>query len=182
MNTKAYVILFSLFLAACGGGGSDSGVKESSEVAGAGGAGGEAGAGGAGGEAGAGGAGGEVAAAPSYETHSTNISGVWLGVDSFCLLGFLCGDLELTVVQAVSDSAESPVQALTGSFLHNGNVGSITGTKEGDEWNITFEMSADFYVTINQTLSSANESSGLFTLINRDTGVATDAGTASLSR
>jgi hypothetical protein len=35
MNTKAYVILFSLFLAACGGGGSDSGVTvEVAEVAG----------------------------------------------------------------------------------------------------------------------------------------------------
>jgi hypothetical protein len=34
MNTKAYVILFSLFLAACGGGGSDSGVTvEVAEVA-----------------------------------------------------------------------------------------------------------------------------------------------------
>jgi hypothetical protein len=148
MNTKAYVILFSLFLAACGGGGSDSGVKESSEVAGA---------GGAGGEAGAGGAGGEVAAAPSYETHSTNVSGVWSGATT--VIG-VAAVVNVTVNQAVSDSAENPAQALTGTITVNG-VDSIdvTGTKEGDAWSLSGALDGTI-VSLNQTLSSAGGSSG----------------------
>ncbi len=153
MNAKAAVVLFSLILAACGGGSSDGGGES------------------------------EPAEVATYETHSTNLTGVWLGVDSFCFLGFICNDLELTVIQAVSDSAEGPVQALTGKAFINGSSTEFTGTKEGDVWSVKFELSADLYVRVKQTLSSANESSGFYTVINRVTGVETaDAGTASFIR
>ncbi len=168
MNAKAAVVLFSLILAACGGGSSDGGGEsEPAEVA----------------EEAVVAEEAEVEEAPSYETHSTNLTGVWLGVDSFCFLGFICNDLELTVIQAVSDSAEGPVQALTGKAFINGSSTEFTGTKEGDVWSVKFELSADLYVRVKQTLSSANESSGFYTVINRVTGVETaDAGTASFIR
>jgi len=167
MNAKAAVVLFSLILAACGGGSSDGGGEsEPAEVA----------------EEAVVAEEAEVEEAPSYETHSTNLTGVWRGLDPFCKVGLVCY-LELTVIQAVSDSAEGPVQALTGKAFINGSSTEFTGTKEGDVWSVKIELSADLYVRVKQTLSSANESSGFFTVINRVTGVETaDAGTASFIR
>ena len=133
MNAKAAVVLFSLILAACGGGSSD---------------------GGAGGEP-------EPTEVAPYETHSTNVSGVWSGTTTFFGVAYV---MNLTVNQAVSDSAENPSQALTGTFILNGGAPiNVTGTKEGDAWSVS-GASADVILSTDQTLSSATNSSGTFSL------------------
>ena len=133
MNAKAAVVLFSLILAACGGGSSD---------------------GGAGGEP-------EPTEVAPYETHSTNVSGVWSGTTT--MLGAAVV-VNVTVNQAVSDSAENPSQALTGTFILNGGAPiNVTGTKEGDAWSVSGANVGNI-LSINQTLSSAGGSSGTFSL------------------
>ncbi|MDP7518418.1 MAG: hypothetical protein QGI17_15050 [Arenicellales bacterium] len=143
MNTKAYVILFSLFLAACGGGNTESEVEKvdttpvdvnvtvvdpgTDEP--------------------------EAPEVPSYETHSTNVSGVWSGiVDGAPVI--------VTIFQATPDSAESPVQALTGSVALIGVLFDVTGTKEGDAWSVS-GASAAAILSTDQTLSSAGGSTGI---------------------
>ena len=157
MNTKVYVILFSLFLAACGGGGSDSGVTaEVSEVA-------EVAE-----EA-------EVVEAPSYDTHSTNVSGVWSGTTTMFGAAVV---VNVTVHQAVSDSAENPAQALTGTVTLNGGAPfNLTGTKEGDAWSVS-GASAAAILSTDQTLSSAGDSSGTLSLT---IGAPDNTGTVDLS-
>jgi len=121
-----YVSFLSIFLSACGGGGSSSGV--------------------------------EVGTA-ERETYSTNVSGVWSGTAE------MLGELDevvvtVTVHQAVSDSVESPAQALTGTVTFNGGApGTVTGTKDGDAWSVS--GAADGAIgSIDQTLLSATKSSG----------------------
>jgi hypothetical protein len=143
MNTKAYVILFSLFLAACGGGNTESEVEKvdttpvdvnvtvvdpgTDEP--------------------------EAPEVPSYETHSTNVSGVWSGTYAGA------STVIITVHQATPDSAESPVQALTGSVALTGVLFDVTGTKTGDAWSVNW-TNAGLVYSIDQTLSSAGGSTG----------------------
>jgi hypothetical protein len=145
-NTQMmYVIFFSIFLGGCGGGGSSSGVEAEvakvevpeaevaeadvpeaevpeaevaeaevpeAEVPEA-----------------------EVSETPSYETHSTNVSGVWSGTTTMFGAAVV---VNVTVHQAVSDSAESPAQALTGTATLNGGAPfNVIGTKEGDAWSVS---------------------------------------------
>ena len=155
MNTKAYVILFSLFLAACGGGNTESEVEKvdttpvdvnvtvvdpgTDEP--------------------------EAPEVPSYETHSTNVSGVWSGTYAGA------STVIITVHQATPDSAESPVQALTGSVALTGVLFDVTGTKTGDAWSVNW-TNAGLVYSIDQTLSSAGGSTGTI----KATGVGVDAG------
>ncbi len=155
MNTKAYVILFSLFLAACGGGNTESEVEKvdttpvdvnvtvvdpgTDEP--------------------------EAPEVPSYETHSTNVSGVWSGTYGGA------STVIITVHQATPDSAESPVQALTGSVALTGVLFDVTGTKTGDAWSVNWTAAGLVY-SIDQTLSSAGGSTGTI----KATGVGVDAG------
>ena len=143
MNTKAYVILFSLFLAACGGGNTESEVEKvdttpvdvnvtvvdpgTDEP--------------------------EAPEVPSYETHSTNVSGVWSGTYAGA------STVIITVHQATPDSAESPVQSLTGSVALTGVLFDVTGTKTGDAWSVNWTAAGLVY-SIDQTLSSAGGSTG----------------------
>ncbi len=152
MNTKAYVILFSLFLAACGGGTTESGpvgkkpdvnvtvVNPGTDEP-------------------------EGPEVPSYETHSTNVSGVWSGTYAGA------STVIITVHQATPDSAESPVQALTGSVALTGVLFDVTGTKTGDAWSVNW-TNAGLVYSIDQTLSSAGGSTGTI----KATGVGVDAG------
>ncbi len=152
MNTKAYVILFSLFLAACGGGTTESGpvgkkpdvnvtvVNPGTDEP-------------------------EGPEVPSYETHSTNVSGVWSGTYAGA------STVIITVHQATPDSAESPVQALTGSVALTGVLFDVTGTKTGDAWSVNWTAAGLVY-SIDQTLSSAGGSTGTI----KATGVGVDAG------
>ncbi len=155
MNTKAYVILFSLFLAACGGGNTESEVEKvdttpvdvnvtvvdpgTDEP--------------------------EAPEVPSYETHSTNVSGVWSGTYAGA------STVIITVHQATPDSAESPVQALTGSVALTGVLFDVTGTKTGDAWSVNW-TNAGLVYSIDQTLSSAGGSTGTI----KATGVGVDGG------
>ena len=155
MNTKAYVILFSLFLAACGGGNTESEVEKvdttpvdvnvtvvdpgTDEP--------------------------EAPEVPSYETHSTNVSGVWSGTYGGA------STVIITVHQATPDSAESPVQALTGSVALTGVLFDVTGTKTGDAWSVNW-TNAGLVYSIDQTLSSAGGSTGTI----KATGVGVDGG------
>ena len=152
MNTKAYVILFSLFLAACGGGTTESGpvgkkpdvnvtvVNPGTDEP-------------------------EGPEVPSYETHSTNVSGVWSGTYAGA------STVIITVHQATPDSAESPVQALTGSVALTGVLFDVTGTKTGDAWSVNW-TNAGLVYSIDQTLSSAGGSTGTI----KATGVGVDGG------
>ena len=152
MNTKAYVILFSLFLAACGGGTTESGpvgkkpdvnvtvVNPGTDEP-------------------------EGPEVPSYETHSTNVSGVWSGTYAGA------STVIITVHQATPDSAESPVQALTGSVALTGVLFDVTGTKTGDAWSVNWTAAGLVY-SIDQTLSSAGGSTGTI----KATGVGVDGG------
>jgi len=129
MNAKAAVVLFSLILAACGGGSSDGGGES------------------------------EPAEVATYETHSTNVSGVWSGTVTSPLGAAVV--VIVTINQAVSDSAESPAQALTGTVtLDGGAPFNLTGTKEGDAWSVSGEAPGWAVVSTDQTLSSAGDSSG----------------------
>ena len=142
MNTKAYVILFSLFLAACGGGTTESGpvaktppdvivtvVNPGTDEP-------------------------EGPEVPSYETHSTNVSGVWSGTYAGA------STVIITVHQATPDSAESPAQVLTGSVtLAGAPTFDFTGTKTGDAWSVNWTAAGLVY-SIDQTLSSAGGSTG----------------------
>ena len=122
MNTKAYVILFSLFLAACGGGGSGTGVEK------------------------------------LYETHSTNISGVWTGT------AHGGATVNITALQVAPDSAENPAQALTGTIILSGGPPiDVTGSKEGDTWSLS-GASTTSILSVGQTLSSAGGSSGTISI------------------
>ena len=122
MNAKAAVVLFSLILAACGGGSSDGGGES------------------------------EPAEVATYETHSTNLTGIWINAEQ---------KVTVTINQAVSDSAESPAQALTGTVtLDGGAPFNLTGTKEGDAWSVSGEAPGWAVVSTDQTLSSAGDSSG----------------------
>ena len=122
MNAKAAVVLFSLILAACGGGSSDGGGES------------------------------EPAEVATYETHSTNLTGIWINSEQ---------EVIVTINQAVSDSAESPAQALTGTVtLDGGAPFNLTGTKEGDAWSVSGEAPGWAVVSTDQTLSSAGDSSG----------------------
>ncbi len=145
MNAKAAVVLFSLILAACGGGSSDSGGEsEPAEVA-------------------------------TYETHSTNVSGVWSGTTTMFGAAVV---VNVTVHQAVSDSAENPAQALTGTVTLNGGAPfNLTGTKEGDAWSVS-GASAAAILSTDQTLSSAGDSSGTLSLT---IGAPDNTGTVDLS-
>ena len=130
-NTQTlYVIFLSIFLGACGGGGSSSGVDTGTA---------------------------------EHETYSTNLSGVWTGTAE------MFGEFDevvvtVTVHQAVSDSAESPAQALTGTVtLNGGSPGNLTGTKNGNGWSIS--GAADGVIgSIEQTLLSGSKSSGTISL------------------
>ncbi len=156
MNTKAYVILFSLFLAACGGGNTESEVEKvdttpvdvnvtvvdpgTDEP--------------------------EAPEVPSYETHSTNVSGVWSGTYGGA------STVIITVHQATPDSAESPAQVLTGSVtLAGAPTFDFTGTKTGDAWSVNWTAAGLVY-SIDQTLSSAGGSTGTI----KATGVGVDGG------
>ena len=138
MNAKAAVVLFSLILAACGGGSSD-GSSESKPA--------------------------EVA---TYETHSTNLTGIWINSEQ---------EVIVTINQAVSDSAESPAQALTVTVDNDGDIYELTGTKEGDVWSASgiFDTGingggvVDDLVQIDMTLSSATNSSGTLMFYDLDT-------------
>ncbi len=138
MNAKAAVVLFSLILAACGGGSSDgSGENAPAEVA-------------------------------TYETHSTNLTGIWINSEH---------EVIVTINQAVSDSAESPAQALTVTVDNDGKIYELTGTKEGDVWSASgiFDTGingggvVDDLVQIDMTLSSATNSSGTLKFYDLDT-------------
>ena len=145
MNAKAAVVLFSLILAACGGGSSDGGGES------------------------------EPAEVATYETHSTNVSGVWSGTTT--MLGAAVV-VNVTVHQAVSDSAENPAQALTGTVTLNGGAPfNLTGTKEGDAWSVS-GASATAILSTDQTLSSAGDSSGTLSLT---IGAPDNTGTVDLS-
>ncbi len=127
MNAKAAVVLFSLILAACGGGSSDGGGES------------------------------EPAEVATYETHSTNVSGVWSGTTTLHGATLV---VNVTVHQAVSDSAENPAQALTGTITLNGGAPfNLTGTKTGDAWSVS-GASAAAILSTDQTLSSAGGSTG----------------------
>ncbi len=141
MNAKAAVVLFSLILAACGGGSSD-GSSESKPA--------------------------EVA---TYETHSTNLTGIWINAEQ---------KVTVTINQAVSDSAESPAQVLTVTVDNDGDTYALTGTKEGDVWSASGIFDAgmgclgapcdvDDLVQIDMTLSSATNSSGTLKFYDLDT-------------
>jgi hypothetical protein len=146
MNTKAYVILFSLFLAACGGGTTESGPVEKTppdvnvtvvdpgtdEP--------------------------EAPEVPSYETHSTNISGVWTGT------AHGGATVNITALQVAPDSAENPAQALTGTIILSGGPPiDVTGSKEGDTWSLS-GASTTSILSVGQTLSSAGGSSGTISI------------------
>ena len=145
MNAKAAVVLFSLILAACGGGSSDGGGES------------------------------EPAEVATYETHSTNVSGVWSGTTTMFGAAVV---VNVTVHQAVSDSAENPAQALTGTVTLNGGAPfNLTGTKEGDAWSVS-GASAAAILSTDQTLSSAGDSSGTLSLT---IGAPDNTGTVDLS-
>ena len=140
-NTQTlYVIFLSIFLGACGGGGSSSGVDTGTA---------------------------------EHDTYSTNLSGVWTGTAE--MLGEFDEVLvTVTVHQAVSDSAESPAQALTGTVTFNGGgAGSVTGTKDSDAWNVSGAVDGAIG-SIDQTLLSAKKSSG--TIAYTFEGITTTAG------
>ncbi len=145
MNAKAAVVLFSLILAACGGGSSDGGGES------------------------------EPAEVATYETHSTNVSGVWSGTTTLHGATLV---VNVTVHQAVSDSAENPAQALTGTITLNGGAPfNLTGTKTGDAWSVS-GASAAAILSTDQTLSSAGDSSGTLSLT---IGAPDNTGTVDLS-
>ena len=141
MNAKAAVVLFSLILAACGGGSSDGGGES------------------------------EPAEVATYETHSTNLTGIWINSEQ---------EVIVTINQAVSDSAESPAQALTVTVDNDGDIYELTGTKEGDVWSasgifnvfddwVCPDCHVDDLVQIDMTLSSATNSSGTLKFYDLDT-------------
>ena len=154
MNTKAYVILFSLFLAACGGGNTESEVEKvdttpvdvnvtvvdpgTDEP--------------------------EAPEVPSYETHSTDISGVWTGVITF--MGSVAV-VAVTVHQAVSDSADNTSVGLVGTvnvdFGTTSPTVDVTGTKTADTWSLS-GSSPNVALSAVQILSSDDNSSGTFSL------------------
>jgi hypothetical protein len=94
-----------------------------------------------------------------HVTHSTNISGIWINSEQ---------EVIVTINQAVSDSAESPAQALTVTVQHGADVFALTGTKSGDTWSASGTV-GNSIVSIEQTLSSATNSSGTLKFYDLDT-------------
>ena len=104
-----------------------------------------------------------------HVTHSTNISGIWINSEQ---------EVIVTINQAVSDSAESPAQALTVTVDNDGKIYELTGTKEGDVWSASGTVDGvlrcwlcvpDDIVQIDMTLSSATNSSGTLKFYDLDT-------------
>ncbi len=94
-----------------------------------------------------------------HVTHSTNLTGIWINSEH---------EVIVTIYQAVSDSAESPAQALTVTVEHPIGVFALTGTKSGDTWSASGTVGG-IIASIEQTLSSATNSSGTLKFYDLDT-------------
>jgi hypothetical protein len=147
MNTKAYVILFSLFLAACGGGGSDSGVTEKSpEVA-------------------------EVTdvnvvvevpdaevAAEAEVAEEAEVAGVWVGTVEFSGVTYT---VTLDIVQG-GTTLTATSASTSGTFAFNGSIDGSTiyllSIDGDDKREYNLNLTSD--VTVSGTFISTNTGSG----------------------
>jgi hypothetical protein len=114
-------------------------------------------------------------APPEPQSLSANISGNWSGQAT--LFGVLT-NVTLSISQPTSDSSLSGVQSLTGTVtLNTGSPLAVTGSKHGDSWDVSGNASSTI-ITVHQTLTSANSSSGDLTL---QVGSPSNQGTVTLN-
>jgi hypothetical protein len=98
---------------------------------------------------------------PEPKSLSGNISGTWSGQAT--MFGAPT-NVTLSINQPVSDTSLTGVQSLTGKLsLANGSPLAVTGSKQGDMWSVSGSAGSTI-ATVHQTLTSANASSGDFTL------------------
>jgi hypothetical protein len=109
------------------------------------------------------------------ENLSANISGTWSGQAT--IFGSAT-NMTLSISQATSDKSLTTTQPLTGTLtLNNGTPLPMTGTKQGNTWNVSGNAGATI-ATIHQTLTAATTSTGDFTL---QVGPSTNKGTVPLA-
>ncbi len=109
------------------------------------------------------------------ENLSANISGNWSGQAT--IFGSAT-NMTVFVSQATSDKSLTTVEPLTGTLtLNNGTPVAMTGTKQGNTWSLSGNAGATI-ASVHQTLTSATDSSGDFTL---QVGPPSNKGTVTLN-